>query len=80
MSLVTKRQSVIAVLTAMCGLMSDRAKTQTTASSATGLFASITMPKAGVSFPLDSFTEYDFYIGDEHVRMTPAEILAVLKS
>lgn len=81
---MTRRNGVLAALAAICGLMSGRysragdsrwVETRDTHGNVT----SITAPKGAVTMPLDSFTEYNFTLGNETVTLTPTEVMAALK-
>jgi YD repeat-containing protein len=85
---MTRRKGMIAALAAICGIMSDTAKTaETTDKSgwtwnhdANGNLVSITRPKGAITFPLDTYTEFVFTLDKEEVRLSPAEVFAALKA
>ena len=72
---MTRRDGIMAVLTASAGLMGGRyAEAGSTATVAT------MNVKGGVIFNLDAWTEFTFTCGNDTVVLKPEEIMAALKS
>lgn len=67
---------------ATCGLMSSRARTEEDKSVSGFTYKSTNLisPKSSLSFNLDNFSEFKFTSGAETVVLSPAEIMAALKS
>lgn len=74
---MNRRNAVIAALAAIVGLTTGRARAR---SFAVVNSNSITIPKGAVSMDLDAFTDFEFTLGKETVKLTPAEIMAALKT
>ena len=74
---MTKRQAILAAIGGIVGLMSGRAKAESTAP-----VSSITIQQIpqSVSFSFDTFKEFTFSYGGESVTLTGKEMFAALKS
>lgn len=82
-----RRNAIIAMLASTIGLMSgksvmaeDNIDIQAmNGSHGTGSVGVFQFPKGSVTFNLDSYTDYQFILGDHKVTLTPTEIMDALR-
>lgn len=79
---MTRRNGIIAMLSSMAALMSNRAELKADEKKEPHSGTMNTIGNAGpqsVNFDLASFSKFNFRLGTETVSLTPEDIMAALK-